>query len=210
MSVINGSLFDGIVQFHDPENQAKTALILIDEKDCPCTSEIFSNCVARQKSQQVVLRFCKGLGCEIIVIHECIERRAKHIYNIIGKPDFSCIKQDDGVLASSTKPPLMKHLVLNNITSLVIMGSYSSFCIREALIGGYDEDRVYPGLLDKQITVLSSPSLIGPYLPEAYALKPKFSSPATSYEFFKPLFKGKLTWPVFTLHPGMRFYTKVR
>ncbi|UYM17718.1 hypothetical protein [Endozoicomonas euniceicola] len=210
MSVISGSLIDGIIQFHDPENRAKTAAIVIDEKDCPCISETFRNSVTRKKSQQVVLRFCKDLGCEIIVVYEREVLEALHIYSIIGSPDFSCIKQAEGVLASSTTPSLMTYMKQHHITSLVVMGSYSSFCIKESLIGGWDDEQYYPGLLNKKITVLSSPALIGPYHPEAYRLKPKFSSSATSHEFLKPLSRLNKDWPVFTLHPGMRFYTKIR
>ncbi|MET4693028.1 hypothetical protein [Endozoicomonas lisbonensis] len=172
MSVIHGSLFDGIVQFHDPDNQANTAVIVIDENDDPCISETFRNCVARQKSQQDVLRFCNDLGCLIIVVYAHRVLRARHIFSIIGRPDFSCVKESDGVLALGTTPPLMGYLERNKITSLVLMGSYTRFCVKESLIGGWEEDQYYAGLLNRKMTVLSSPALLGPYLPEAYVLKP--------------------------------------
>ena len=210
MSVISGRLIDGITQFHDPENRANTAAIVIDEIDCPCISETFLNSETRKKSQQDVLIFCKELGCKIIVVHEREVFKALHVYSIIGSPDYSCVKQADGVLALGTIPPLMEYLEKNCITSLVVMGSYSFFCVKSSLVGGWSREQFYSGLLNRKIIALSSPALIGPYHPDSYKLKPKFSSSATSYDFLKPFSGLDKNWPVFTLHPGMRFYTKIR
>ena len=83
MSVINGSLFGGIVSYHNPTLQASTAAIVIDEMDDKWSSEIFENFIIRKKSQQDTLRFCKELGCKVIVVHEFRESHPKHIYDII-------------------------------------------------------------------------------------------------------------------------------
>ena len=211
MSVINGSLLDGIVQFHSSESHAELAALVIDEMDGTLMYETFENSQKRQISQGEVLRFCKQLGCRIIVVHVRKELRAKHIYDIIKEPDFSCLKYSFGLFETKTTPPFMNYIQNNKITSLVVMGSFYYMCVTTSLIGDCIARRVFSGLLDRQITVLSSPELLGPYSPELYPFEPRFKPSAISFENFGFLqYTRILNWPIFTLHPGMRFYTKIR
>ncbi|UYM18184.1 hypothetical protein [Endozoicomonas euniceicola] len=209
MSIINGSLFGDIVKFHKPEHYASTAVIVIDESDNKWPDETMENWLARKQSQQETLRFCKELGCRTIVVHEYRERHPKHIYDIIEKPDFSCIKKKVGVLNSETKPTLMHFLEEEKITSLVLMGGHYSMCVRESLIGRCSYGVRNSGILNYHITVLSSPSLLAHYKPEMYQLEPKFSASATTFNNQDNEYLCDTKWPLFALHPMMRFYTKI-
>ncbi|UYM15045.1 hypothetical protein [Endozoicomonas euniceicola] len=209
MSVINGALFTDIRKFHTPESNINTAVIVIDETDGKWCSETTKNHLIRIQRQQDTLRFCIELGCKIIVVHEIYESFAKHIYSIIKKPDFSCIKKNAGVLGSETSPRLLPFLKENNITSLVLMGGMYSMCVRESLIGRCSQGMRYSGILNHQIVVLTSPSLLASYKPEMYSLEPKFSPDARSFENINPDYVDDTNWPLFALHPGIRLYTRL-
>ncbi|MCW7551293.1 hypothetical protein NX722_01280 [Endozoicomonas gorgoniicola] len=209
MSVINGALFTDIRKFHTPESNINTAVIVIDESDGKWFSETAKNHLIRIQKQQDTLRFCMGLGCKIIVVHEHYEQFPIHIYSIITEPDFSCIKRSPGVLNSATSPPLLPFLEKNNITSLVLMGGLYSMCVRESLIGCCSLGMRYSGILNHQITVLTSPGLLASYKPEMYPLEPKFSPDARSFENINPDYVDNTNWPLFALHPGIRIYTRL-
>ena len=210
MSIINGSLFGDIVKFHKPEHYASTAVIVIDELGTKWCEETTENWLTRKQSQQETLHFCKELGCRTIVVHEYEERHPKHIYDIIEKPDFSCIKEKPGVLNSKTKPALMDFLGEEKITSLVLMGGHYKLCVRESLIGHCSDEVRSSGLLNHHIIVLSSPSLLASYNPEMYQLEPKFSPSATTFNNHDNEYFRDTKWPLFALHPRMRFYTKIQ
>ena len=70
MSIINGSLFGGVVKFHEPESHSNTAVIVIDEMNPKWAAETVKSCQVRKESQQKTLQFCKELGCRVIVVHE--------------------------------------------------------------------------------------------------------------------------------------------
>ena len=210
MSVINGALFTDIRKFHTPESNINTAVIVIDESDGKWPDETTKNYLIRIQRQQDTLRFCLGLGCKIIVVHECRARCPMHIYSIIKKPDFSCIKQKVGVLSPGTFPQLLPFLKEHNITSLVLMGGSCSMCVQASLIGRCsDGTRYSAGFLNHQITVLTSPSLLASYKPEMYPLEPKFSPDARSFENINPDYVDDTNWPLFALHPGIRLYTQL-
>ncbi|WP_330927311.1 hypothetical protein [Candidatus Sororendozoicomonas aggregata] len=211
MSIINGSLFTDIEKFHKPEHNANTAAIVIDEKDKKWASETVENSLTRKQSQQETLRFCKQLGCKIIVVHEHRESYPRHIYGVIGNPDWSCIKHSLGVIDGRTSRPLMPYLKKEAITSLVLMGGSYALCIQASLIGICSYGMRHSGILNHQITVLSSPSLLAPYHPGIYSLSPEFSPSARSFNNENADFNyfNRPSWPVFTLHPGMRLYTKI-
>lgn len=208
MTIINGSLLGDIVKFHKPEHQANTAAIVIDEMNKAWACETDENCLVRKQSQQETLRFCKDLGCRIIVVHEKEEKQIKHLYDLIKKPDFSCVKQSFGLLDAKNEPPLLPFLKERKITSLVLMGGHYSICVRESLIGRHSFLRS-SGLLNHQITVLTSPALLAGYKPEMYQLEPKFSADACSFKNKDADFVLDKQWPIFALHKGMRIYTKI-
>lgn len=209
MTIINGSLLGDIVKFHKPEHHANTAVIVIDEMDKKWSSETVENCLVRKQSQQETLRFCKELGCRTIVVHEHKEEHPGHIYDVIKKPDFYCTKQALGVLNAKTEPPLLPFLKERKITSLVLMGGHYRMCVRESLIGRCSFGLLSSGILNHQITVLTSPSLLASYRPEMYQLEPKFSADACSFNNKNGDFIADAQWPVFALHTGMRIYTKI-
>lgn len=67
----------------------------------------------------------------------------------------------------------------------------------------------YPGLLNCQFTVLTSPSLLYSYEPELYDSGNKFSLSATYFSYEKVEYMDEDCWPIFALFRGMRFYTKI-
>ncbi|WP_330925585.1 hypothetical protein [Candidatus Sororendozoicomonas aggregata] len=211
MSIINGSLLADIVKFHKPEHNANTAAIVIDERD-EHLDEAAVNGIIRKQSQQETLHFCKELGCSVIVVHDLWELYPRHIYGVIGQPDFSCIKEASGVLDGATSPPLLPYLKEQEITSLVLMGGKYDMCVQQSLMGTYSFATVSSGILNHQIIVLSSPSLLADYNPEIYSLSPKFSPSVSSFnnENIDCACLNKINWPMFVLSPGMRFYTKIK
>ena len=209
MSIINGSLFGDVVKFHQPESHSSTAVIVIDEMNAKGASETVENCHVRKQSQQKTLRFCQELGCRVIVVHEFHESYPKHIYDIIDKPDLSCVKQSPGVLDAETEPHLLPFLTEKEITSLVLMGGKFSMCVRESLIGRCSYGVRNSGVLNHQITVLTSPSLLADYNPELYQLKPRFSPSASFFSNDEDDHVGNTQWPLFALHKGMRIYTRI-
>ncbi len=208
MSVIDGSLFVDIAKFHKPEHHANTAVIVIDEIDRKWASETVDNWIIRMESQQKTLRFCKKLGLLTIVVHHHKLTYPKHIYDVIKKPDFSCIKRFAGVLDVMTEPPLLPFLKEKEITSLVVMGGKYSMCVRESLMGSYGHFGS-SGLLNHNITVLTSPSLLASYRPEIYPLVPKFFASACSFNNEEDNYNDDVQWPIYTLHKGMRIYTRI-
>ncbi|WP_252176187.1 hypothetical protein [Endozoicomonas sp. 4G] len=249
MSIINGSLLADIAKYHRPEYDANTAVMVIDESDDEkWPSETDESWLVRINNQQETLRFCKSLGCRTIVVHQCRENRAKHIYDVIEEPDFSCIKPATGVLSKGNLPRLMSFLTTNTInslcnviddpddfgirpftgvfsqctvsglmpflktnkiTSLVVMGGAYNMCVRDSLVGRCSPDSNYSGLLNHEITVLTSPSLLAAYRPEIYPLEPKFSASACTFSNQDDAYDANTQWPVFSLHKGMRIYTRI-
>ena len=209
MSVINGALFTDIRKFHTPESNINTAVIVIDERDRKWHDEASQNFHIRIQKQQDTLHFCMGLGCKIIVVNNRCASFPIHIYSVIKEPDLSCIKQNPGILDSATSPPLLPFLKENNITSLILMGGHHSICVRESLIGRCSFKTRYSGILNHQITVLTSPCLLASYKPEMYPLEPKFSPDAGSFENINQDYINDTNWPLFALHPGIRIYTRL-
>ena len=84
-------------------------------------------------------------------------------------------------------------------------------CVQTSLIGVCSYGMRSSGILNHEITVLSSPSLLASYNPEMYQLSPKFSPSARSFNNAKSeVFCFNVPdWPLFALHPGMRIYTKI-
>ena len=59
MSVINGSLFGGVVKFHQPESHSSTAVIVIDEMNAKGASGTVENCHEKTKPTKKQLLFAR-------------------------------------------------------------------------------------------------------------------------------------------------------
>ena len=93
------------------------------------------------------------------------------------------------------------------------MGGAFDICVEDSLIGGCYRNTIYSGLLSRQMTILSSPQLLAPYVPRVYRVKPRFYLSAIVYGGVEEdcyRHGNKSSWPIFTLHSGMRFYTRIQ
>lgn len=60
MSVINGSLFGGVVKFHQPESHSSSAVIVIDEMNAKGASGTVENCHEKTKPTKKTAVVCSG------------------------------------------------------------------------------------------------------------------------------------------------------
>ena len=209
MSVINGSLISALPLYHSPSEESNLAVLVVDEVDKWCL-ETVEGSIIRKNSQKTVLEYAKNLGCRFIVLHEFEKGDyANHVREVVSVPDLECVKKRWGVLSSDTKPKLLSYLKEKNITSLVAIGGSYSMCLKESLIGNASSGLPHSGLLQHHITVLTSPTLISPYIPEMYPFEPKFETTAIKFQNADQDERDQLKWPDFTLHQGVRIYTEI-
>ena len=162
MPIISEFLTEAIPRYHSPTNGRNAAVLIIDEDNQKCFLESNNDFELRKKSQSRILKFCRDKGLLIVRVHEHKKNKAEHLDKLSDENTIHCIKKSGNVLDKTTTPNLEPILTRNKISTLVVMGKYIDICIRFSLFGYSNSYSNPQGLLSKY-SVLTSPSLLGPY-----------------------------------------------
>ena len=233
MGIIDGSLSESLATYHSPKH-AELAVVIIDEKPIWEVLETPESALIRRNNQAYLLQKAKELKCKIITIDlpnkQALLERNSHIKSVVNDVDYEFIKLSTGVLGDEKHESieLLKYLEMKKVTSLLVMGGNVNCCVTHSIVG----EKNYPGLSTYGFNILTTSSILSPYVEDRYSFTPCFKPDARMHSF-ESIFKSdnqethskslslygyrsyktneerKGEWPLFIFYPGVRFYLNI-